>query len=72
MLEIYSELAQNVVFTHFYKGMDMPYSLWYEVQKCYPYHSNEDHSIKKCTVLRYDVEPLISIGKIQVESTPRV
>ena len=33
MLEIYSELAQNVVFTHFYKGMDMPYSLWYEVQK---------------------------------------
>ena len=48
MIEIYSELVQNGVFTHFYRGMDMMYSLQYEILKCCPYHNATDYNIEKC------------------------
>ena len=71
MLAVYSELVQNRVFTPFYKDVDVLYSLWFEVWKCFPYHNAAGHSIKMCLAFRHDMEYLISIGKIQVEFVPR-
>ena len=71
MLKVYSKLIRNGVFTPFYKDVDVLYSLWFEVQRSFPYHNAADHSIEKCFAFLHDMAYLISIGKIQVESFSR-
>ena len=67
MREIYSDLVQNGVFTHYYKNVDMQYSLQHKIQKRCPYHYHiTDHNIEKCLDFRHDLESLISMEKIQV------
>ena len=68
MLEVYSELVQNEIFTLFYQDVDVLYSLWFDVWKSCPYHNVADHIIEKCLSFRHKI---INIGKIQVESVPR-
>ena len=70
MMEIYSELVQNGVFTYFYTGMDMSYSLKYEVWNHCPYHNATNHNIKKFLEFRHDLESLINMEKFQVEFVP--
>jgi len=36
MREIYLDLVQNGFFTHYYKNMDMQYSIQHEIRKCCP------------------------------------
>lgn len=72
MMEIYSELVQNDIFTYFFRGMDMLYSLRYEVWKRCPYHDDTDHNIEKCLDFRQRLKSLTDMGNIQVEIAPVV
>ena len=71
MLDVYSEIVRNGLFTPFYKDVHVLYSLWFDVRKCCPYHNIADHNIEMCLSFFHDVQHFISIGKIQVEFVPR-